>query len=127
MQFNPVGWFEIYVDDMQRAKRFYETVLGNALQPLPIPEGTDEIEMLAFPMFPEATGASGALVKANRVSPGGNGILIYFSCEDCGTAASKVAEAGGELVRDKMAIGQYGFCAIAVDTEGNTFGLHSQT
>lgn len=128
MQFNPVGWFEVYVNDMKRAQSFYETVLKLQLQSLPLPdEASDEVQMVAFPMHAEASGASGALVKANRVSAGGNSVLIYFSCEDCGDAASRVVDAGGELMRDKMAIGQHGFCAIAVDTEGNTFGLHSQS
>lgn len=127
MPINPVGWFEIYVDDIDRAKGFYETVLQHPLQALPLPdEASDEVQMLAFPMHAEATGASGALVKANRISAGGNSVMIYFSCEDCGPAAGRVVSAGGELMRDKMAIGEHGFCAIAVDTEGNTFGLHSQ-
>ena len=34
MERNPVGWFEIYVQDMDRARQFYEVVLGTALAPL---------------------------------------------------------------------------------------------
>jgi len=34
MRNNPVGWFEIYVDDMPRAKRFYEAVFGVPLTKL---------------------------------------------------------------------------------------------
>ena len=30
MNSNPVGWFEIYVQDMNRAKAFYESVFGGA-------------------------------------------------------------------------------------------------
>lgn len=37
MAMNPVGWFEIYVQDMQRARTFYEVVLGHQLQALPMP------------------------------------------------------------------------------------------
>lgn len=55
MSDNPVGWFEIYVQDMPRAKRFYETVLGAKLSKL---EGPD-MEMWAFPMNMEKPGASG--------------------------------------------------------------------
>jgi hypothetical protein len=39
--------------------------------------------------------------------------------------AGRVAGAGGKLHREKMSIGQYGFIALAYDTEGNLFGLHS--
>jgi hypothetical protein len=56
---------------------------------------------------------------------GGNSILVYFSCEDCGVEASRVAAAGGKVQREKMSIGQYGHVALVFDTEGNLFGLHS--
>jgi predicted enzyme related to lactoylglutathione lyase len=34
---NPVGWFEIYVQDMARAKTFYEKTLGAAFEKLESP------------------------------------------------------------------------------------------
>lgn len=127
MSMNPVGWFEIYVHEMPRAKAFYEHVLGCTLQPLPT-DGIEgpEIEMYAFAMSEEPTpGASGALVKMDGFAPSGNGTIVYFSCEDCATEAGRVQAAGGSLQQGKSPIGPYGFCAIAIDTEGNTFGLHS--
>ena len=36
MEGNPVGWFEIYVEDMGRAKQFYETVFQVSLRKLNI-------------------------------------------------------------------------------------------
>jgi predicted enzyme related to lactoylglutathione lyase len=118
---NPVGWFEIYVQDMARAKRFYETVLGLALDRLEV----DALEMWAFPMAMDAGGASGSLVRAAGIPSGGNSTLVYFSCADCAVEAGRVAAAGGTLVREKFSIGQYGFVALAQDTEGNMIGLHS--
>jgi hypothetical protein len=58
-------------------------------------------------------------------SPGGNGILVYFSCADCAVEAAKAAKAGGKVQKEKVSIGQYGFIALVVDTEGNMIGLHS--
>ena len=58
MRNNPVCWFEIYVQDMPRAKAFYEGVLGVALERLPGPD----IDMWAFGMAEDQTGAGGALV-----------------------------------------------------------------
>ena len=118
---NPVGWFEIYVQDMARARRFYETVLGLKLDRLEV----DALEMWAFPMTMDAGGASGSLVKAEGVPSGGNSTLVYFNCVDCAVEAGRVAAAGGTLVREKFSIGQYGFVALAQDTEGNMIGLHS--
>ena len=81
--------------------------------------------MFAFPMDMEASGASGALAKVEGCPSGGMGTLVYFSCDDCANEASRVAAAGGKIYKPKMAIGQYGFIALATDTEGNVFGLHS--
>ena len=123
MNRNPVGWFEIYVDDLGRAKKFYQAVLGVELTKLDSP--ASEVEMLAFPMEMEAAGASGAIVKMKGDSPTGNGTLVYFSCEDCATEASRVDSAGGKIQKPKFSIGPYGFIALASDTEGNVIGLHS--
>ncbi len=123
---NPVGWFEIYVEDMDRAKAFYESVLGITLQQLPTPEG-DVSFMMAFPMDPEGSGASGALVRMGDGRPQGNGVPIYFTCDDCSVQAGRVASSGGSIFKEKFSIGDYGFIALATDTEGNMFGLHSMS
>jgi uncharacterized protein len=118
---NPVGWFEIYVNDMDRAKRFYETILATSLEKLSV----DELEMWQFPMSPEGYGATGALVRMEGFPAGGNSTLVYFSCENCAVEAARVVPAGGHIQREKMSIGEYGFIALAIDTEGNMIGLHS--
>ncbi|CAG1001796.1 lactoylglutathione lyase [Burkholderiales bacterium] len=118
---NPVGWFEIYVQDVARARKFYETVLSKKLERLASPQ----IEMWAFPMSPGGSGCCGALVHMPGFPSGGNSVLVYFSCQDCATEAARVQAAGGRIHRDKMSIGQYGFIVLALDTEGNMFGLHS--
>jgi len=127
MKQNPVGWFEIYVSDMPRARAFYEAVLGVELSPLEAPsESGMMVEMWSFPMGENLPGAAGALARMDGVSPGGGGTLVYFSCDDCAVEAGRVAGAGGRVEREKMSIGPYGFIALAHDTEGNLFGLHSQ-
>jgi hypothetical protein len=124
MEENPVRWFEIYVQDMGRARAFYEAVLGVSLSPLGSPALDD---MWAFPGGPGRSGASGALVKMAGVPSGGNSTLVYFGCADCALEAGRVAAAGGQVMRQKFPIGQYGYIALATDTEGNLFGLHSLT
>lgn len=121
---NPVGWFEIYVSNMERAKAFYQAVLKVELNSLSDPTDSN-VEMWAFPSDMDTYGASGTLVKMKGFESGKNSVLVYFSCEDCAVEASRVEKAGGELQQPKFAIGEYGFCALAVDTEGNMFGLHS--
>jgi hypothetical protein len=76
-------------------------------------------------MAMDAPGTGGSLVKAEGAASGGNSTLVYFNCADCAVEAGGVTAAGDTLVRDKFSIGQYGFVALAQDTEGNMIGLHS--
>lgn len=126
MKTNAVVWFEVYVADMTRARTFYETVLKVTLEPAE-KMAEDWPEMWMFPGEEAASGACGALVKMDGVSPGGGGTLVYFSCDDCAEQASRVQASGGQVIRDKFAIGPYGFIALVADTEGNMIGLHSMS
>ena len=119
---NPVGWFEIYVDDMARAQAFYEKVFEVKLQALDSPI----IKMMAFPMEGDLPGSTGALVKMEGMRPSGNGIIIYFNCDDCAVEARRSVQNGGKIFKEKFPIGQYGFIALVHDTEGNMIGLHSR-
>lgn len=121
MAANAVRWFEIYVQDMPRARAFYEAVLQVKLQQL----NSGDPEIWAFPADQSRHGTGGALVRAQGVPSGGNSTLVYFACEDCAVEGSRVAKAGGRVERDKMSIGQYGAVVLARDTEGNLIGLHS--
>jgi hypothetical protein len=120
---NPVGWFEIYVNDLPRATKFYEAVLKKPLAKLDAQ--MSDIQMMSFPMEKDASGATGALVKMEGMKAGGNSTVVYFVTEDCAVEASRVEAAGGKIMKPKFAIGPYGFIALAFDTEGNLFGLHS--
>ena len=114
MQSNPIVWFELYVQDMNRAKTFYEKVFGFTLSKLDAPSSEGNLEMWAFPMEQGKAGAGGALCT-----------LVYFSCQDCAVEAKRAAENGGKIFKDKFPIGQYGAIALVYDTEGNMIGLHS--
>lgn len=121
MHNNAIGWFEIYVADMPRARAFYETVFDVTLEK--INDGTPEL--WKFPQSMESYGASGALARADGMPSGGNSTVVYFSSQDCAVEGGRVAAAGGTLVKDKFPVGEYGFVVIAHDTEGNLFGIHS--
>ena len=122
---NPVGWFEIYVNDITRAKQFYEAVFNIQLSELIPPSEGNSLQMWAFPSDMQVYGASGALVQMSGVAAGGNSTLIYFSCEDCADEAARIGEAGGKIHESKTSIGEYGFIVLAFDTEENMIGLHS--
>jgi uncharacterized protein len=125
MKNNSVGWFEIYVDDIERAKKFYETMLSVHLEKMSIPEGFESTQMYAFPADMNLPGASGAIVKTDGYEPSPKGTIVHFSCEDCAVEESKVVDAGGEVLQSKVSIGEYGFSSLIKDSEGNVIGLHS--
>ncbi len=119
-----VGWFEIPVTDMDRAKAFYETVFKTEIS-------VHDLGGFIMGWFPEAVeggGASGSLVLHEMYAPSKtDGILIYFSSPDINDELSRIESAGGTILRPKTEIGGgYGFMALFVDSEGNRIALHSQ-
>ncbi|MGB5554016.1 MAG: VOC family protein [Flavobacteriaceae bacterium] len=122
---NPVVWFEIYVEDLKRAVKFYETVFQIQLSELPNPT-TEKIQMMAFPADMESkNAASGTLVKMEGFKAGNNSTIVYFASKDCSVEAARIAAAGGSVFKSKTSLGDYGFMVLANDTEGNMFGIHS--
>ena len=121
---NALNWFEISVSDINRAKKFYETILGIEM-PLDNMMG---MEMAYFPYEPGSGKASGALVKSDMHKPSMDGAKIYLNGNpDLANALNKVEEAGGKITMPKTSIGpDIGFMAFFTDTEGNTVALHSQ-
>lgn len=120
MKPNSIIWCEIYVQDMDCAKRFYEAVFQVKLEKLESPG----VDMWSFPMAMDRVGASGALVKMDGVESGGSGTIPYFHCDDVAVESERVVNAGGQIHKPKMPIGQYGSMALVLDTEGNMIGLH---
>ena len=121
---NPVGWFEIYVQDMERARRFYESVFQIKLDTLP-PAGGALAEMLTFPMDQTGQGATGALVKMDQNPTGAGGTIVYFSSSDCSEESKRAMHNGGTVMKSKFAIGEHGYIALLIDTEKNVIGVHS--
>lgn len=121
MKRNMVAWFEIYVDDMVRAKNFYEAVFMQKLERVVV----DDLEMWMFPWVDNGMGAGGALVKMEEVKPGVGGTMVHFSCDDCAVEQERVLQHGGRVHMSKFSIGENGFVSLVFDTEGNMIGLHS--
>jgi predicted enzyme related to lactoylglutathione lyase len=119
---NPIGWFDLSVSNLDRAKKFYEAVFNVKLTDLPAEWGKQSL----FPFNPEGPNISGALVEKADYVPSGNNTVIYFETEDCSVEEQRIEEAGGKVVQTKLYIGQFGFVSIFIDTEGNTAGLHSR-
>ena len=119
---NPVGWFEIPVADMDRAKAFYEAVFKVELQ---LNEMGPAL-MAWFPMYEDALGAAGTLIKLDGHNPSQDGVRVYFTAPDLEATLQRAADNGGEVLMPVTSIGEYGFVAHFVDTEGNRIAIHSR-
>ncbi|MEO3677435.1 VOC family protein [Rheinheimera fenheensis] len=119
---NPVGWFEIAVTDLSRARHFYHQVLGVEFHLMEMPG----CSMACFPFDHDKAGSSGALVQGEGYEPSQSGTLIYFEVESIDNALERISHAGGKVLQSKMSIGEHGFIAIFTDSEGNKVALHSR-
>ncbi|MCH2223163.1 MAG: VOC family protein [Crocinitomicaceae bacterium] len=121
---NAINWFEIPVTDFNRAKKFYSTLMGNDLTDYEMPDG----QYAVFPYDPENNGISGGIIKMKDLIPSQNGVTIYLNGgEDLNGQLAKVEPAGGTVIIPKTAIGENGFFAQFIDTEGNRIALHSMS
>ena len=121
-QTNPVNWFEIPVNDLERARQFYETVFGlqlslNEMGPM---------KMAWFPMSEGGGGATGTLMQSEGYAPSHAGTLVYFSVTDIEGTLDKVNANGGKTLLPKTSIGEHGYIAHFQDCEGNRVALHSK-
>jgi predicted enzyme related to lactoylglutathione lyase len=118
---NQINWFEIPVSDMDRAISFYSNVFGYEMSR----EESPNTEMALFQGNAEEYGATGCLVKYDQVEPYGQGTVVYFSVEDLTQGLKRVRNSGGKVVLPKTDIGEHGYYAHFIDTEGNRIALHS--
>ncbi|MEJ2544313.1 MAG: VOC family protein [Calditrichaceae bacterium] len=120
---NPVGWFEIPVTDMDRAKKFYESVFGFEIAITKMNGNA----MGWFPTASDVIGAGGTLIKGNGYVPSSeNGVMIYFTAPDMDINLKRIKDNGGNVLMGRTSIGEHGFIAIFIDSEGNRLALHSR-
>ena len=118
-----VAWFEIPSRDLDRAKKFYETILACTMKKDDF--GTQDDVMCVFPA--EQTGVSGALIKRTFQRPGSDGTMVYLSCDGrLDAVISRVEAAGGRVIVPRTPVpGGHGAFACMRDSEGNHVGLHT--
>lgn len=120
---NAINWFEIPTTNLDRAKKFYETILGVAMMPMPGPR-----PMAAFPADWTKGELSGCLVQGEGAVPTTSGVLLFLACgADLSPALGRVEKAGGKVLlpKTKIPMQEAGSMAIILDPEGNRIGLHS--
>jgi hypothetical protein len=126
-----VDWFEIPVEDVDRAMEFYETVLGCEFT-------IDEDAGESYPMFTTDDGdVTGALTPAGEYpvgeegarvayTIGDSGPLVYLAVEDLPSALAAVEPAGGEVRAGPQETADGATYGILMDPAGNRIGLISR-
>jgi predicted enzyme related to lactoylglutathione lyase len=124
MQRDAIHWFEIPVTDIDRAQRFYETLLAQDLR-------REEMGPQTLAIFAYDGGIGGALLKsAQAPTPSTTaGVIVYLNASPSLDAVlARAGELGATVLLPKLQLpGTIGFIAQVVDTEGNRIGLHSPT
>jgi predicted enzyme related to lactoylglutathione lyase len=118
---NAINWFEIPVTDFDKAKKFYETLFGAEIMEMPFPNGR-------YGMLPSdmQNGVGGGLAQGEGFEPSDKGTIAYLNGgDDLDIPLSRIEQAGGKIIMPKTSIGQNGFMAHFIDTEGNRVALHS--
>ena len=125
MSADTLCWTDIPVTNLDRAIKFYSAVLGKEVRKLS--DGVAEYGLLPH----EESNASGCLcVRSDSGGvdnrPSANGPLIYLLVEGRLDEAVEAARAnGGKILRARQQIGEHGFRAVIIDSEGNRIALHT--
>ncbi len=120
---NAIAWFEVPVQDIDRAQSFYEALLGT-----PMRRETIAGQTLAVFSYAE-TGVGGCLMAgANAPKPADAGTLVYLNAgRSLDAVLVRVEKAGGCITTPKVRLpGDMGCFAHVADPEGNRVGLHAQ-
>ena len=117
---NHVNWFEIPVNDMSQAKKFYEAAFE-----VEITESEMGPKLMGFfPMEMERMGSAGCLVKSEGYKPSHEGTVVYIHVDKIDETLEAISKAGGKTLMPRMSIGEHGFIAHFEDCEGNRVALH---
>jgi uncharacterized protein len=119
---NALNWFEIPSNDFERAKKFYETIIGGSMFTMKM----GDADMAFFPMDEGEVG--GAVIFHKDAKPSAEGTMVYLNAHpDLSVILSRVEKAGGKVVFPKTQITpEIGFMAVFLDSEGNRVALHSR-
>lgn len=126
-QTNVLTWFEIPVTDLDRAQKFYETILDIKM----VRQNDVGNEAVFFPYDPNVIQATsgrvtGVLSKSERNQPSSNGTMVYINASpNIQNVLDRVEEAGGRTITPKIQI-PAGFIAVILDSEGNSIGLSAE-
>jgi predicted enzyme related to lactoylglutathione lyase len=116
---NWTHWFEIPVNDFDRAKKFYETIYDKKIDSF-------DAGPLKMGILPHS-GVGCAICFGEHYTPGPTGVVVYLDANpNLDDVLSKVKSAGGKVLQTKKQISEeHEFMALFLDSEGNRIALNS--
>ncbi len=119
-----LAYFEVPVDDLERAKKFYKEVLGWEIKKSEMMEDAPpDYQSVMTGKSAKNTLNSGGMYKRSKDMPPDTRMVSYAVVPDIDKALSTAESLGGKVVMPKMAIKGVGQVAQVRDTEGNTIGV----
>jgi hypothetical protein len=113
--------FEIPANDVERLRKFYTELFGWKIEKA---EGMDYWLVQTVPVDaqnrPTRQGVNGGLSKRQMPDQKATNYIAVQSVDE---ASAKVAQLGGRIVVPKQEVPNMGSFAVAIDPEGNTFGI----
>jgi predicted enzyme related to lactoylglutathione lyase len=121
-----VSWFEVPATDLERARTFYESVLGLTLK-YEATETADAMYIFPVERHPERPAVTGALIHRPSQQNQRQSSVVYLDCSGkLQQVLARVPSAGGAIILPSSPVpGGFGYFACIRDTEGNMIGLHS--
>ena len=109
--------FDIATDDPTRAREFYESVFNWKMVG---PPGMTDYYLIETEGLDGSRGVGGGLGKRGDPT---QRITAYFGVDNIENYTEKIEKMGGKLVAPRMTVPGWGYLALYLDTEGNSFGL----
>jgi uncharacterized protein len=119
---NAISWFEIPTANFERARMFYETIIGTSLHTMKM----GDCDMAFLPADEGEVG--GAIICHKDCKPSADGTVVYLNANpDLAVTLARIEKAGGKVIIPKTQVTpEIGYFAQFIDSEGNRIALHSQ-
>jgi uncharacterized protein len=119
-----IGHFMIPADNVDRARKFYTSLLGWKIEPVSPAAGMEGIAAMQYHDIStgaarEGTMNTGGLYKRHLQEP----VLDFVMVENIDAVEATVEKLGGKITMPKNAIKGVGKVLMILDTEGNVIGI----
>jgi len=109
--------FDIPVDDIERAKKFYEDLFNWSIKKVP---GEMPYYLIETTDLDGKASLGGGMAKREKA---GQHITNFIGVSSIDKYIDRIEALGGKVLEPKTPIVGWGYLAVCLDTENNMFGL----